>query len=61
MERVIFWEAKISEMKKNLRKHYEVLLDCTYTEHSVVDSQVGGKDGTTFGVCVFIVWLGLLQ
>lgn len=55
------WEAKISEMKKNLRKHYEVLLDCTYTEHSVVDSQVGGKDGTTFGVCVLIVWLGLLQ
>ncbi|MXQ97273.1 hypothetical protein E5288_WYG002986 [Bos mutus] len=45
LERVILWEAKISEMKKNLRKHYEVLLDRTYTEHSVVDSQMSGHAG----------------
>ena len=58
---MILWETEISEMKKSLRKHYKVPPDCIYTEHSVVDSQVGGKDGTTFGVCVLIVWLGLLQ
>ncbi|KAG5213593.1 hypothetical protein JEQ12_009379 [Ovis aries] len=40
LERVILWEAEISEMKKSLGKHYEVPPDCIYTEHSVVDSQM---------------------
>lgn len=43
MQRIILLDAEIKEIKKNLKKHYEVSPDSTYTDRTVVDYQVREK------------------
>ncbi|KAM8765093.1 putative ATP-dependent RNA helicase DDX60 [Rhynchonycteris naso] len=39
IQNLILMAAEIKEIKKNLKKHYEVSPDCTYADHSPVDNQ----------------------
>ncbi|XP_066243836.1 probable ATP-dependent RNA helicase DDX60 isoform X2 [Saccopteryx leptura] len=39
IQNMILMAAEIKEIKKILKKHYEVSPDCTYTDHSPVDNQ----------------------
>lgn len=56
---MFLWEAEIKEMKKTLRKHYEVPLDCAYIDHTAMDNKVGRKMGVPLGdSCVSVVQWG---
>ncbi|XP_074194396.1 putative ATP-dependent RNA helicase DDX60 isoform X2 [Rhinolophus sinicus] len=39
IQRIILLAAEIKEIRKNLKKHYAVSPDCTYTDRTVVDNQ----------------------
>ncbi|KAG8520068.1 putative ATP-dependent RNA helicase DDX60, partial [Galemys pyrenaicus] len=39
IQRLILWSAEIQEIKKSLKKLYEVPADCTYADRSIVDYQ----------------------
>ncbi|XP_019506118.1 PREDICTED: probable ATP-dependent RNA helicase DDX60 [Hipposideros armiger] len=39
IQRIILLAAEIKEIRKNLKKHYAISPDCTYTDRTVVDHQ----------------------